>query len=1053
MCHNSTGKTHVSVTALKAMLASRHIDDPPIIISAQTNHALDQLLNHVLRFEKDVLRIGSRIDRANEEIRNRTLYELRATALAGGAQKLGASLATAKRELRSRINNIIGSMQSLTTGKILTSDILFENKIISQIQKDSLSEEGWGDGTGDHDSAEGDILEWLSEDQLISIPETPPINTDLDMEEDEEEYEKLAELGIIAEEENATSQEAKDDGGLQGFYIAFKRKRTGRSSVVSTQKLKKLLAKKNLFDVPKAYRGEIYRFWEKQLNEKMLQELKGHLREYRTACDRHKVDRELDQIKLVQFLKVKLIACTTTGLSKYRGFLSALAPRILVIEEAAETLEGTLIAGMFDSLQQLILVGDHQQLQAHCNVAELGREPYNLNISMFERLVNNGIEFVMLNRQRRMITEVRELLTIEPKPFYQDLYDHASVVNDEITVNRAPIAGMGKLSTWFCNHNFPETQNADGSWLNYDEADMVAGFYNYLILNGNEPTNITILTVCSLSAALRQNLTLAKFYHGQRRTLLRALRKIPNLRQYVNFQVQTVDSYQGEENDIVILSLVRCNERSGIGFLTNKNRVVVALSRARRGFYIFGSALTLKQGERLHETLDDHIHAREPLWSLILAKMRQQGRLDVDAGLPITCQSHGKVTHIHEPDDWLGTAGGCMEMCGEILDCGHECPHRCHPFAHSSLSCPAPCSKVVISCGHYCSAPCGEACFCWECTSPQPSIKACRGENSSDALRSDLLPEYPLIWDGSSRSRQFTSFDIRKEPHDEHSTPKRSPRGISNNKLDHGNCRLSKEDRLGVQNDRTTIADWKNFDAQAEDQKCRERIAAKTTADMSKMVIEETWKRTEIDENDKRVVVETRVAEVHRDDDSFANSVAIKNNLPKVLQISKLPLLSSSLAPSSKTIIRAFTTIPPKPLWEMDAKPGDKALTITQDLPIRALAKTSPKNTSPTLISSPPRKDPANAPYSSFSIDILAAELGCLSFTSDQPQVSTPQHVMEYQKPLSGQIEDIPSLQAENTAHGVSALVQPPRLIDIAAPVSMESRSAFEDLEYLIDFS
>jgi helicase required for RNAi-mediated heterochromatin assembly 1 len=44
-----------------------------------------------------------------------------------------------------------------------------------------------------------------------------------------------------------------------------------------------------------------------------------------------------------------------------------------------------------------------------------------------------------------------------------------------------------------------------------------------------------------------------------------------------------VDSYEGEENDVVLLSLVRNNRKGEIGFLTNDYRVCVALSRARRG--------------------------------------------------------------------------------------------------------------------------------------------------------------------------------------------------------------------------------------------------------------------------------------------------------------------------------------------------------------------------------------------------------------------------------------------------------------------------------------
>lgn len=51
----------------------------------------------------------------------------------------------------------------------------------------------------------------------------------------------------------------------------------------------------------------------------------------------------------------------------------------------------------------------------------------------------------------------------------------------------------------------------------------------------------------------------------------------------------TVDNYQGEENDVIILSLVRSNQEGSVGFLGTDNRVCVALSRARNGLYAIGN--------------------------------------------------------------------------------------------------------------------------------------------------------------------------------------------------------------------------------------------------------------------------------------------------------------------------------------------------------------------------------------------------------------------------------------------------------------------------------
>lgn len=53
--------------------------------------------------------------------------------------------------------------------------------------------------------------------------------------------------------------------------------------------------------------------------------------------------------------------------------------------------------------------------------------------------------------------------------------------------------------------------------------------------------------------------------------------------------VKTVDDYQGEENDYVILSLVRSNQEGKIGFVADENRICVAISRARLGLFIFGN--------------------------------------------------------------------------------------------------------------------------------------------------------------------------------------------------------------------------------------------------------------------------------------------------------------------------------------------------------------------------------------------------------------------------------------------------------------------------------
>lgn len=134
-----------------------------------------------------------------------------------------------------------------------------------------------------------------------------------------------------------------------------------------------------------------------------------------------------------------------------------------------------------------------------------------------------------------MTPEIRRLLY----PIYQDaLKDHHSVTD---VSNRPPIEGMGGNNSFFFTHQWAESRNeATKSCQNESEADMIVGFFDYLVMNGVNYKKITVLT----------------FYNGQRSLLLKKFHYHANLRVYP-VQVCTVDSYQGEENDIILLSLVR----------------------------------------------------------------------------------------------------------------------------------------------------------------------------------------------------------------------------------------------------------------------------------------------------------------------------------------------------------------------------------------------------------------------------------------------------------------------------------------------------------------
>lgn len=81
-------------------------------------------------------------------------------------------------------------------------------------------------------------------------------------------------------------------------------------------------------------------------------------------------------------------------------------------------------------------------------------------------------------------------------------------------------------------------------------------------------------------------------------------------------KVATVDSFQGMEADIILLSLVRSNTTKDIGFLKEKNRICVALSRAKIGLYMIGNMRLLAQCSKTWQEIESRLIAQGAIGSV-----------------------------------------------------------------------------------------------------------------------------------------------------------------------------------------------------------------------------------------------------------------------------------------------------------------------------------------------------------------------------------------------------------------------------------------------------
>ena len=428
--------------------------------------------------------------------------------------------------------------------------------------------------------------------------------------------------------------------------------------------------------------------------------------------------------------KKRFIGCTTTAAAKYVQTIHSASPGVLLVEEAGEILESHILTALGQQTEQMILIGDHKQLRpkAHFDLSVEKDDGYDLNRSLFERLMLRGYPHQVLSQQHRMRPEISSLVR---QLTYPDLTDAPS------TKSRPNLLGF-QDNLIFLNHENLEDEtpdvfdlkdgNATSSKCNNFEALMTLRCVRYLGQQGYGTDKLVVLTpyVAQLRLlfdvlAMENDPVLNDLdsYDLVRAGLMPAatanMQKRP-------IRISTIDNYQGEESDIVVVSLTRSNPRGDIGFMSSPERLNVLLSRARNALVLIGNAKTFEQSRR-----------GKDLWNRFFDLLRDG--LHVYDGFPVKCERHpDRRMLIRCPNDFDECPdGGCSEPCDIRLKCDvHLCPQRCHQlFDHSQMRC----ESVVRS-----RCPAGHA-QNWRCGKGKPaSCRAC--ENEKKAREKELEEEF-----------------------------------------------------------------------------------------------------------------------------------------------------------------------------------------------------------------------------------------------------------------------------------------------------------------------
>ncbi|KAM4688986.1 NFX1-type zinc finger-containing protein 1-like [Discoglossus pictus] len=711
-----TGKTYVGLKIVQALLNNTKVwkeGNSPILVVCYTNHALDQFLTGIYKATKcEIVRVGSR---SNSELMKTFNLRNRHAMTPVHLLEMREELASERYEMQEKINDMSSSMQNAFKG-ILHENVLkkhinpydFQCLVSGKEVKDifdttSVMAQWLGvsalfsrkDQIRDDLSAETDVTLWTKdvmpeENDEPSVSEKKVEEPSIEVVEEPERarFERMTEdFSDIKEELSIVNQKAeRRKKNILAFELTQEvydnqKENPYQISMTMVNRLKNRIKNElqketfmdeeeyenitDFWDLPILKRWEIYRLW----RNIFMKEIRLHIFELENKYQLL-INRLTELKNQEDFLKLKkadIIGMTTTGAAKCRSILQNVRPRIVVVEEAAEVLEAHIITSLSPSCQHLILIGDHQQLRPTTMVYELAKK-FNLEVSMFERLIRMEMPYVRLDYQHRMRPEIAQLLTPH---IYDKLENHESVYKyDNI---------KGVLSNlFFVDHNHLEEHIKEGkSHQNSHEAAFVRSLCLYLIQQGYSPSEITILTT----------------YTGQ----LHCIQKMMPKSIFEGVRICVVDKYQGEENEIIILSLVRSNLEGNVGFLKIPNRVCVALSRAKKGLFCIGNMQLLSS---------------VPLWSKIIDVLRINNQIGNE--LKLQCQNHpNTISCVSTAHTFVSVPeGGCMIPCESRLGCGHVCTLMCHPYdpEHNRFKCMKPCPKLSCADGHKCKKVCSDPC-------------------------------------------------------------------------------------------------------------------------------------------------------------------------------------------------------------------------------------------------------------------------------------------------------------------------------------------------------
>ncbi len=269
--------------------------------------------------------------------------------------------------------------------------------------------------------------------------------------------------------------------------------------------------------------------------------------------------------------KADVVTATLVGANHYT--IKNLRFETVVIDEAAQALEPACWIPILKA-KKVVMAGDHNQLPPTIKSAEAAKD---LNTTLMEKLVSLHPEaVVLLQEQYRMHQHIMKFSSTE---FYNDeLIAHTSVAKQLLFEADQPFLF---IDTAGCG--FDEKQDGT-SMSNPEEASFLLKHLSSYVLQLQQHSLGSFPSIAVI-APYRHQVGLLKEYVAAH----------PQLNQLPTLSVNTIDSFQGQERDVVYISLTRSNSESAIGFLSEVRRMNVAITRSKNKLVLIGDSATLSQ--------------------------------------------------------------------------------------------------------------------------------------------------------------------------------------------------------------------------------------------------------------------------------------------------------------------------------------------------------------------------------------------------------------------------------------------------------------------------